>query len=67
MVFYITRQKLYSPFFEKSGKKYVQIKTNQNNIVDTEITVGEESSLGQLEIVSGIKEGDQVILNPVVK
>ena len=52
--------------FKKSGEKFLQIKKDKN-IIDVPIVVGEESSLGQVEIVSGVKEGDQVILNPVIK
>ncbi|MEI8270704.1 MAG: hypothetical protein WCG45_05010 [bacterium] len=52
--------------FDKSGKKFVQM-VNDKNIVDVLVIVGEESSLGQVEVVSGIKVGEKVILNPVVK
>jgi len=51
--------------FEKNGKKFVQVKQD-DKIVDREITTGEESSLGQTEIISGLSEGDIVILNPII-
>ena len=52
--------------FDKGGKKFVQVKENQKN-VDREVVVGETSALGQMEILSGLKDGDVVILNPVIK
>ncbi len=52
--------------FEKDGKKFVQVKMNEK-ILDKEIILGETSSLGQFEVVSGLDEGEIVILNPEVK
>ena len=52
--------------YEKNGKKFVQTKV-EKNINTVEITTGEVSSLGQVEVISGVKEGDQVILNPAIK
>ena len=52
--------------FEKGGKKFVKMKS-YINIVNIPVVVGGESSLGQVEIVEGLKVGDQVILNPIVK
>ena len=52
--------------FEKNSKKFVQIKVNDKT-EDREITTGEVSSLGQVEVVSGLLDGDVVILNPIVK
>ncbi len=49
--------------FEKEGVKYVQIK-NINGIEDREVTTGLVSASGQVEILSGISEGDEVLLNP---
>ncbi len=51
--------------FNKDGKKFVQIKSD-NKISDQEIVLGDVSSLGQTEIVSGLKDGDMVILNPTI-
>lgn len=51
---------------EKDGKKFVQIKQNEE-IITREITIGSVSSLGQVEVVSGISEGEQIILNPQIK
>jgi multidrug efflux pump subunit AcrA (membrane-fusion protein) len=47
----------------KDGKKFVQIKVG-DKITDREIQIGSVSSLGQVEIISGLKDGDQVVLNP---
>lgn len=52
--------------FEKDGKKFVQIK-EEKNILDREVVLGEVSSLGQVEIISGLKEGELVMLNPNIK
>jgi HlyD family secretion protein len=52
--------------FEKMDKKFVQIKKNKDYF-DTEITTGEISSLGQVEIISGINVGDEIVLKPVIK
>lgn len=49
--------------FDKEGKKFVQIKTGKK-ILDQEIIAGNVSSLGQIEVVSGLADGDMVILNP---
>ena len=52
--------------FDKNGKKFVQVKVN-DKISDREVLTGSVSSLGQTEIVSGLKDGEVVILNPIVK
>jgi RND family efflux transporter MFP subunit len=52
--------------FEKDSKKFVQIKKD-SNVSEREVVIGSSSSLGQVEIVSGISEGDIVILIPNVK
>jgi len=49
--------------FEQDNKKFVKIKSNKE-IIDREVTTGDTSALGQVEIVSGLENGDQVILNP---
>lgn len=51
--------------FEKNGQKFVQIKEN-NNVSDREIFTGSVSSLGQVEVVSGLADGEQIVLNPKV-
>jgi hypothetical protein len=48
---------------EQDGKKFVQIK-NGKEILEREVTTGDVSLLGQIEIVSGLEDGEQVILNP---
>lgn len=52
--------------FQKDGKNFIQIK-NDKKVVDREVVLGESSSLGQVEIVSGVSEGENVILNPTIK
>ncbi|KKQ27224.1 MAG: RND family efflux transporter MFP subunit [Parcubacteria group bacterium GW2011_GWB1_37_13] len=51
--------------FEKGGKKYIQIKKDKK-IINKEVTLGDASPLGQVEVVSGLADGDTVILNPLV-
>lgn len=51
--------------FDRDGKKFVQIKTDKD-IQDREVVLGDVSLLGQVEIVSGLSDGDLVILNPVI-
>ena len=52
--------------FDKIGKKFVQMKIG-DKITDREVVTGSVSSLGQVEIISGLSNGDVVILNPIVK
>ncbi|MFA6256833.1 MAG: efflux RND transporter periplasmic adaptor subunit [Candidatus Paceibacterota bacterium] len=49
----------------QDGKNYVQIKTVEG-LALREVVTGAVSTLGQVEIVSGLSEGDEVILNPDV-
>ncbi len=49
--------------FEKSGKKFVQT-LKDNKISEKEITTGNISSLGQVEIISGLSIGEIVVLKP---
>ena len=51
--------------YEKNGKKFVQIKKG-DDVSEIEITTGERSSLGRVEVLSGLSDGDQVVLNPKV-
>ena len=50
---------------DKSGKKFVQIEKN-NQTLNTEVVTGSKSSLGQVEIVSGVNRGDVILLNPKI-
>ncbi len=52
--------------FDKNGKKFVQIK-NDEKIIDREVFLGSVSSLGQVEVISGLADGEMVILNPKIK
>jgi HlyD family secretion protein len=49
--------------FSKDDKKFVQVKINEK-IIDREVVLGSSSALGQVEIVSGLADGDMVVLNP---
>jgi HlyD family secretion protein len=51
--------------FEKNGKNFVQIK-NDDKITDREVVLGAVSSLGRTEIVSGLMDGDLILLNPKI-
>lgn len=44
-------------------KKFVQIKVGEQ-IIKQPVTIGSIGTLGQTEIISGLKEGDSVIVNP---
>lgn len=50
---------------EKNNKKFVQVKKD-NTSEDREVTIGGKSSLGQVEILSGLADGDVVLLNPKI-
>ena len=54
--------------FYKDGKNFVQLKIEEK-IIDTEVVLGSVSALGQVEIVSGLSDGDVVLspLNSTVK
>ena len=52
--------------FERDGKKFVQVKVEEE-ILEKEVVLGITSSLGQVEVVSGLSDGDKVILNPEVE
>jgi len=47
---------------ERDGKKYVQTKTS-DAMVEREVTTGEVSSSGNIEILSGLSDGDVVVLS----
>jgi HlyD family secretion protein len=51
--------------YEKDGKKFVQIKKNKN-IEEREISIGETSPIGQVEVIGGVNDGDIIILNPKI-
>lgn len=47
---------------ERDGKKYVRLKIG-NSIEEREVTTGAVSSLGNIEILTGLEEGDVVVLS----
>lgn len=49
--------------FQKDGKDFVLVKTDQT-VSPREVVLGDKSALGQVEIISGLSEGEMVILNP---
>lgn len=53
-----------SIIINKNGKKFVTIKKREI-INDVEIETGSVSGLGQVEIISGLNDGDIIILPPV--
>lgn len=53
--------------YEKNGNKFVQVKRGKKNIEEVQITTGSVSTLGQVEVLSGISDGDEIILDPKVK
>ena len=48
----------------KSGKKFVLLKTGEKESVETEVKTGASDTEGHVEIVSGLAEGDVILLNP---
>lgn len=55
-----------SVVFEKNSKKYVQILENRQ-VKTKEITIGSKGRGGMIEIVSGLAEGDKIILPQIKK
>lgn len=53
--------------YEKNNKKFVQIKNDQGKKEEREVIVGLTSALGQMEIVSGLVDGEMLVLNPEIK
>lgn len=51
-----------SVIVEKSGKKFVPVQ-NDDATTEVEVTTGSISSLGNIEILSGLNEGDIVVLS----
>ena len=49
--------------YQKAGKNFVKIKSDED-IVEREVVLGDKSSLGQVEIISGLADGEIVILSP---
>lgn len=49
---------------ERDGKKFVKVK-NGDTVNEVEVMTGSSSGLGQVEITSGLSEGDRVILPPL--
>ena len=54
-----------SAIIEQDGREFVRT-MNDGEEGKVEITTGSTSALGQVEVVSGLKEGDVVILPPLV-
>ena len=48
---------------ERDGKKYVRVMVSDDS-VEREVTTGATSNLGNVEIISGLSEGEQVVLTP---
>lgn len=48
---------------EREGKKYVRLIVGKE-IEEREVTTGAVSNLGNVEIISGLSEGEQVVLSP---
>jgi multidrug efflux pump subunit AcrA (membrane-fusion protein) len=46
---------------DRDGKKYVRVQVG-DDFQEREITVGAVSSLGNIEVLSGLSEGDVVVL-----
>lgn len=49
---------------ERDGRKFVQVIFG-GAISDVEVTTGSATALGQTEIISGLNEGDEVVLPPL--
>jgi len=49
--------------FDKDGKKFVKIIVDKEK-KDVEVVLGSTSALGQFEVISGLADGDEVLLNP---
>ena len=49
--------------FEKDGKNFIKVKRD-NTVEDREVMLGAVSSLGQVEIVSGLEAGEEIVLSP---
>jgi HlyD family secretion protein len=49
--------------FEKNGAKFVQVR-HKDSVEDIAVQIGDTSSIGNVQIVSGLSDGDEVILNP---
>ncbi|MDO8590919.1 MAG: HlyD family efflux transporter periplasmic adaptor subunit, partial [bacterium] len=46
--------------YEKNGKKFVRVVTGSDTLEEREVTVGIRGSNGDIEILSGLKQGDNV-------
>lgn len=47
----------------RDGKKFVLVKESGNKNVEREVTTGSVSSLGEIEITSGLNDGDIVVIS----
>lgn len=52
--------------YQKDGKSFIQI-IKDKKIEEREIVTGQVSSLGQVEVISGVLEGDLIILSTSLK
>ena len=48
--------------FSKNGGKAVKILNDDGNVIETEVEIGIKGSNGEMEILSGLKEGDKAII-----
>ncbi len=52
--------------FKRDGKQYIQVKVNGEN-VEREVVLGSSTIIGEVNVVSGLTEGDVIVLSPVIK
>lgn len=55
-----------SIILDRDGAKYVRVK-NGELIVETLVETGSVTALGQVEIISGLSEGDVIVLPPLIQ
>ncbi|MFA6475905.1 MAG: efflux RND transporter periplasmic adaptor subunit [Candidatus Paceibacterota bacterium] len=55
-----------SAITSRSGQNFVQVKVGEA-VIETPVTLGQVGTLGQTEITSGLKTGDQVVLTAPIK
>ena len=54
---------LQSALIKRDGRQYIQKKMDEE-IVEVLVEIGDSTSLGQVEIISGLSEGDSIVLTP---
>ena len=52
--------------FTKNGQQFVQLRQG-NKTTNQMVVAGNASSIGQVQIATGLRDGDSVVLNPVTK